>query len=56
MDKEDKSTVFEILEKTGFYSETHNRGLNLARMKDVLYDLPKAKPKISKSSFTTSTH
>ena len=41
MDSEDKSTVFDILEKTGCYSITHT-GLNSARMKDGIYELPKA--------------
>ena len=38
---EDNSTVFDILEKTGYYSKTHNTGLNLARMKNALYEIPK---------------
>ena len=41
MNNEDKSTVFNILEKTGFYSKTSNKGLNSARLKDAFYELPK---------------
>ena len=41
MDDQDKSTVYDILKKTGFYSMTHTKGLYSARMKDALYDLPK---------------
>ena len=46
MDDEDKSTVYDILKITGFYSMKHKKGLNLARMKDALYNLPKEKAKI----------
>ena len=42
---EDKPTVYDILEKTGFYSITH-KGLNSARMKDTMNDLPKPIEKI----------
>ena len=47
MNKEDKSTAFDIFEKTGFYSTTHNKGLNSGGMKDALYELPKTIAKIS---------
>ena len=46
MNKEDKSTVFDIFEESGFHSITHNRGLNSARKKDALYQLPKSIAKI----------
>ena len=36
MDDEDKLTVYDILKKTGFYSMRHTKGVNSARMKDVL--------------------
>ena len=42
MDNEDESTVFNILEKVGFYSMTDNKGLYSARMEDALYHQPKA--------------
>ena len=42
MNNEDKSTVFDVLQKTCFYSMTHNEGLNSTRTKDATYDLPKA--------------
>ena len=41
MDNEDKSTVYNMLENTGFYSMRHTKGLNSARMKDALCNLPK---------------
>ena len=41
MDDEDKSTIYDILKNTGFYSMTQNKGLNSARMKDAMYNLPK---------------
>ena len=43
----DKSTVFDILEKTGSYSKTYKKLLNSAGMKDALNNLPKtiAKPR-----------
>ena len=37
----DKSTVFDILEKTGVHSIADKKGLTSVRMKDVLYKLPK---------------
>ena len=46
MDIEDKLTMFNILENIGFYSMRHKKGLNSARMKDALYNLPNEIPKI----------
>ena len=46
MDNEYQLTVFNILEKTGFYSKTQKKGLPSARMKDILYILPKTIAKI----------
>ena len=40
MDNEDKSTVYDLLKKTGFYSMIHTKGLKSARMQDALYNLP----------------
>ena len=42
MDDEDKSTVFNILEKIGFYSMKHNKGSHSAKLKAALYNLLKA--------------
>ena len=42
MDDEDKSTIYDKLKSTGFYSMRHNKGRNSARRKDALYNLPKA--------------
>ena len=42
MDDEDKSTIYDILKNTGFHSMRQNKGLISARMKDALYNLPKA--------------
>ena len=41
MDDEDKSTVYDILKNTCFYSMRHSKGLKSARMRDALYNLPK---------------
>ena len=41
----DKLTVFDILEKTRFYSKKH-KGLNSAGMRDALYELPKTIAKV----------
>ena len=46
MDNEDKLTKFNILEKIGFYSMRHTKGLNSARMKDALNNLPREVAKI----------
>ena len=46
MDNEDKSTVYDILKVTGFYSMRHTKSLNSARMKDALYNRPKEIAKI----------
>ena len=42
MNNEDKLTVFNKLRNTCFYSMRHTKGLNSARMKAALYNLPKA--------------
>ena len=39
MDDEDKSTVYDILKNTGFYTMKHTKVLKSARMIDVLYNL-----------------
>ena len=36
MDHGDKSTGYDILKNTGFYSMGHKKDLNSARMKDAL--------------------
>ena len=41
MDHEDKSTVYDILKKTGIYSIKHTKGLKLARKRDASYNLSK---------------
>ena len=41
MDDEDKLTIYDILKNKSFYSMRHTKGLNSARMKDVLKNLPK---------------
>ena len=46
MDDEDKSTVYDILKNTGFYSMRHAKGKKSARMKDASYNLPKRIDKI----------
>ena len=46
MDDEDKSTMYNILKNTGFYSMKHIKGLNSARFKDAKYNLPKEVNKI----------
>ena len=46
MDDDDKSTVYDILKNTGFYSMRHKKGLNSTRMKDALYNLPREIDKI----------
>ena len=46
MDDEDKSTVYDILENTGFYSMKHIKGSNSARMKDALTNFPREIGKI----------
>ena len=42
----EKETVFDILENVGFYYNIHKEGLKSAKIKDVLYILPKAMAKI----------
>ena len=39
MDDEDKSTVYDILKNTGFYTLKHTKDLYSARMRDVLLNL-----------------
>ena len=46
MSDEDKSTVYDILENTSFYSMRHTKGLNSARRKDALDNLPNEIAKI----------
>ena len=46
MDDEDKLTIYDILKYLGFYSKKHTEGLNSARMKDALYNLPNEIDKI----------
>ena len=46
MGDEDKSTVYDILKNTGFYSMRPKKGLKSARMKDALYNLPREIAKI----------
>ena len=41
MDDEDKLTIYNILQNTGFYSMKHIKGLNSARFKDAKYNLPR---------------
>ena len=45
-DNEDRSTVYKVFKNTGLYSMRHKKGLNSARSKDALYDLPKTIGKI----------
>ena len=40
MEDEDKLTVYDILKNTRFFSMKHIKGLNSARKKDALYNLP----------------
>ena len=46
MDEEDKSTVYDILKSTGFYSIKHTKDLKSTRMRDALFNLPKEIAKI----------
>ena len=46
MNNEDKLTIFNILENIGFYSMRHTKGLNSARMKDALNNLPREIAKV----------
>ena len=46
LDKSEKETVFDILQNVGFYDNIPKIGFKAARMKDALYDLPKAIDKI----------
>ena len=49
MDNFEQETVFDILQNVGFYDNIPKRGFKAARMKDALYDLPKAIDKIRNS-------
>ena len=46
MDDDDKSTVYDILKNTGFYSKRHTKGTNSSRFKDAFYKLPREIAKI----------
>ena len=46
MDNFEKETVFDIFQNVGFYDNIPKTGFKAARMKDALYDLPKAIDKI----------
>ena len=46
LNNNEKETVYNILKDVGFYNTRHKIGLKAARMKDVLYDLPKEIAKI----------
>ena len=49
MSNEDKLTIYDILTNVCFYSTHHVRGMNSFRVKDALYNLPKAVEKIRTS-------
>ena len=53
MNNEDKSTVYDILKNTGFYSTHHVKGMNSARMQDALYNLPNEIRRIRNPPITT---
>ena len=53
MDNEDKLSVYDILKNTGFYSMKDTKGLNSARKKDALYNLPKEICRIRKPAVPT---
>ena len=46
MDNEDKLFIFNILKNVGYNDNIHKIGMNSARMKDALYNLPKEIVKI----------
>ena len=46
MDDDEKLSIYNILKNTGLYSMRHRKVSNSARMRDALYDLPKAINKI----------
>ena len=46
LDNFEKELVFDILQHVGFYDNIPKTGIKAARMKDALYDLPKAIDKI----------
>ena len=46
MDDEDKLTIYDILKNIGFYSIKRTKGLNSARLKDALNNLPREIDKI----------
>ena len=53
LDNFEKETVFDILQNVGFYDNIPKVGFKAARMKDALYDLPKAIDKIRKTPLPT---
>ena len=53
LDNFEKETVFDILQNVGFYDNITKIGFKAARMKDALYDLPKAIHKIRNPSLST---
>ena len=52
MNNEDKSTVYDRLKNTGFYSTHHVKGMNSARMQDALYNLPREIARIQNPPIT----
>ena len=52
MDDEDKLTIYDILKNIGFHSMRHTKGLNSARMKDALNNLPREIAKIRNPPLT----
>ena len=53
LDNFEKEIVFETLQNVGFYYNIPKMGFKAARMKDALYDLPKAIDKIRNPSLPT---
>ena len=54
LDNFEKETVFDILQNVGFYDNIPKIGFKAARMKDVLYDPPKAIDKIRNPPLATT--
>ena len=54
LDNFEKETVFDILQNVGFYENIPKIGFIAARMKDALYDLPKAIDEIRKPPLPTN--
>ena len=46
LDNDEKETVIDILKNVGLFDMKHTKGLNSARIRDVLYNLPKTTTKI----------